>query len=345
MGLEHGGNVSAAVKKFGTPRDQWIDMSTGVSPFSWPVPPVPSTVWRDLPDCDGQLERSAASCYGCPAEAVLAVPGSQYALQHLPALLSPGRVAMPRRGYAEHRQAWAAAGHELVDYADTACLEALALDGSVDHVVLINPNNPTGDMLSAGQIAALAECVDHAGGHLVVDEAFVDVHEGSSVASLCPQPGLVVFRSIGKFFGLAGMRLGFMLAVPSLCRALEASMPPWLVSHPARWVGARALSDRAWQAAQRERLRCEARQWSLALAEALPELPLVNATLFFTVTGRGDFCSALSVGLAQRAVLVRRFDPVDGQGMVRFGLPPTEVRDAVLDRIRESVEEYTCAIC
>lgn len=344
MSLEHGGNIAAAAARYNIPAQQWIDLSTGISPWVYPVYDVPASVWRDLPQADGELEQAAAHYYRCGQDAVLAVPGSQFALQALPALLPRGRVAMPLRGYAEHRLAWSRAGHSITDYIDGVELKQLLSAGAVDHVVLINPNNPTGEQLPREEVLDLLRTVSGGGGYLVVDEAFADVCPEISLASQCPREGLVVYRSLGKFFGLAGLRLGFMLATPALCRALAATMTPWMVSHPARWVGSQALGDTPWQQAQRERLMNHSENWLHVLSHTLPGLELSATPLFVSGTGESDFCGALYRALAGRGVLVRLFDEVNGHSMLRFGLSLPEKQARLQSLIDDSLEECACGI-
>jgi cobalamin biosynthetic protein CobC len=344
MELEHGGNLIAAARCFNLPLEQWIDLSTGISPWSWPVPTLPQSVWQTLPYADNQLELAAAAYYGCAPDAVLAVPGSQYALQYVPALLDRGRVAMPRRGYAEHRVAWEAAGHQIVDYTDGSELLTLVTAAAVNHVLLINPNNPTGELLPWQQLVDMHQQLHGHGGWLVVDEAFVDSGPAASVASRCPQQGLIVYRSVGKFFGLAGVRLGFMLAPHSLCRQLEATMPPWLLSHPARWIGTAALGDRQWQAEQQARLASAGEHWRRTLQQLIPLLYFSGTALFVSGTGEASYCNALYQALGRRALLVRAFENIGGHSLVRFGLPLPAMHERVVRLISEAVEECACAI-
>jgi len=343
MTLEHGGNVRAAARRFAIPEARWIDLSTGISPWSWPVPAVPQTVWQALPQADDQLERAAADYYGCGEAGILAVPGSQFALQFTPTLLPRGRVAMPLRGYAEHRAAWRDAGHAIVDYGDGAALAALVDAGAVDHAVVINPNNPTAQRLRKHTLENLHRRLQDNGGWLVVDEAFVDAYPEDSLAGQCPSPGLAVYRSVGKFFGLAGIRLGFLLASPALCSQLASRMPPWPLSHPARWIGERALADREWQREQRRRLDETSTQWPQALQSRLPALAFAATALFATGSGAARYCAALYEALARRAVLVRKFDWEGGCSALRFGLPAPDARERVLNLIHDAAEECACA--
>ncbi len=343
MGLEHGGNLGAAARQFDIPPTQWLDLSTGISPWSWPVPVVPQCVWQTLPYPDHQLEQAAALFYGCAPHAILAVPGSQYALQYAPALLDPGRVAVPQRGYAEHRAAWMNAGHEIVEYIDAGTLHGLVATASVDHVLLINPNNPTGELLPRQQLQDIYQRVHSKGGWLVVDEAFADTESHASMAPHCPLPGLIVYRSIGKFFGLAGLRLGFMLAPHDLCSQLHERMPPWLLSHPARWIGAAALCDRLWQVEQSARLATAGQQWLQTLRQLMPALHFSGTALFASGAGDYGYCEALYQALGRRAVLVRLFEDVEGQSLVRFGLPLPDMQATIVRMIRDAVEECACA--
>lgn len=339
VSMEHGGNLPAASRRFDVPIEQWVDLSTGISPWSWPVPALPQHVWQTLPYADEQLETAAAQYYGCDRAAILAVPGSQYALQYAPALLRRGTVAMPQRGYTEHRAAWQLAGHHIVEYADGEALQALVLAGVVDHALVINPNNPTGEVIAAQQLQLLHQRLNAHDGWLVVDEAFADVTPSISLAAHCPAPGLIVYRSAGKFFGLAGLRLGFLLAPPGVSMQLQSAMPPWLLSHPARWIGTAALCDQAWHTQQRERLARCAQDWLQCLRETVPGLTFTGTSLFVSGVGDAVYCEALYESLGRRAVLLRLFEPIAGQRILRVGLPLPETRGQIAHLLREAVEE------
>jgi cobalamin biosynthetic protein CobC len=296
--LEHGGRIHAAARRWGIPRAEWLDLSTGIAPWPHPLPAMPAEVWQRLPEEDDGLEEAARACYG--ADHLLALPGSQAAIQTLPRLVPPGRVAMPTPLYAEHPAAWQAAGHALVDW-----------HAPSDYAVLCNPNNPTGEPHARAAMLERARAVKL----LVVDEAFIDAEPGDSLTA-CAADNIVVLRSLGKFFGLAGARLGFAIAAPDLLERLRASLGPWAVSHPARWAARQALADRDWQAAQRERLVAAARR----LADVLTCLgaPTGCALFQYVATPRA---AELHEALARRGILARRFDAPPA---LRFGLPGNE---------------------
>jgi len=321
VALIHGGDLSRASQTFGVAKERWIDLSTGISPWSWLVPAVPEIVWQSLPYAGDGLESAASDYYGCDARSLLAVPGSQYAIQCIPALIPKGAVAMPVRGYAEHRLSWFKAGHDIVDYDGLAQLQQLVSERRVKHVVVINPNNPTSEMIVRQQLMEILQQLQVAGGWLLVDEAFMDGVPENSLVPECPKSGLVILRSIGKFFGLAGLRLGFVMAPPVLLQKLDSQSPPWHVSHPARWVAKQALADFSWQRIQRQRLEEVSLHWCQVLTERFSALEFSGSLLFVTGRGEAESCEAIYQELGKNAVLVRLFDEIKGQRMVRFGLP------------------------
>lgn len=296
--LEHGGRLGWAAQRWNIPRADWLDLSTGIAPWPYPLPSPPLEVWQRLPEDDDGLEAAARAYYRC--EHLLALPGSQAAIQALPRLCRPGRVAMPMPLYAEHAAAWQAAGHTLVAWGETA-----------DYAVVCNPNNPTGAWRSCAELRALAQRVRL----LVVDEAFIDATPDASMIG-SGVDNLVVLRSLGKFFGLAGVRVGFACAAPALLDRLREHLGPWAVSHPARWAARLALADHRWQDAQRQRLMAAAAR----LAGVLAPLGESTGTALFrhVITPHAP---ALYEALAQRGILVRLFD---APSALRFGLPAAE---------------------
>lgn len=340
----HGGDLQGAVRRYGIARERWLDLSTGISPWGWPVPALPADVWQRLPEVECPLCKPAASYYGCEPQSVLAVPGSQFAIQTLPELLPVGRVAMPRLGYFEHRKAWLAQGHTLVDYpeGDSQALLQLIDAGAVDAAVVINPNNPSAArfdrnaLLDAGQTLASRE------GLLVVDEAFMDSESGHSLAPDCPRPGLVVLRSLGKFFGLAGLRLGFVLADNSIQRQLQTTLGPWGISGPAQWVGLQALTDSGWQRVQRQRIAAAVSQQCQHLRSALAghRWSITAGPLFVSVRLPDVDARALTDGLGRQGILVRRFDASGEEpACVRFGLVKNE---AEARRLAQALQAVLC---
>lgn len=315
--LEHGGRLRQAAVEYGIPLADWLDLSTGINPQGWPVPPIPAAAWARLPEEEDGLAELAARVYGaahaCP------VAGSQAAIQALPTLRAPGRVGVVSPGYAEHAQAWAAAGHEVVRIAAEECTGlSPEKEAALDVIVLIHPNNPGGQTYAPADLLALHERLAARGGWLLVDEAFMDCTPQHSLAAHSHLPGLIVLRSLGKFYGLAGARVGFVLAAGDLLDRLAQRLGPWCLSGPSRWVAAAALADADWQAAARPRLLAAgARLADLLLRHGLK--PAGGTALFQWV--RTADAALLHAALARRGILTRLFgDPP----ALRFGLPGSE---------------------
>ena len=315
----HGGGLRAAAEHYGIPLDQWLDLSTGINPHGYPVPAPPAAVWARLPEPDDGLEAAAAAYYGCSA--LLPLPGSQAAIQLLPALRAPGRVGILAPSYNEHARAWQTAGHAV------EALPALAeapLDmieqrlAQLDVLVLVNPNNPTGLRFPVETLLRWHAALAARGGWLLVDEAFMDTTPEGSLLPACPRRGLLVLRSLGKFFGLAGARVGFLAAEAELRAAVGARLGPWALSGPARWAATQALQDRAWQARARESLTGAGACLEALLGEH--GLAVEGGTPLFQ-WGRHTDATAIQDALARQGILVRRFDD---PASLRFGLPGDE---------------------
>jgi len=311
--LHHGGRLRAAAQRYAIAPERWIDLSTGINPNGWPVPEIPSSCWSRLPEDDDGLEQAACAYYG--ARQVLPVAGSQAAIQELPRLRSLSRVSVLNPGYAEHAAAWRRAGHAVTPVA------AERLDGSVarsDVLVLANPNNPSGARFPLDQLLDWHAQLAPRSGWLVVDEAFMDVTPESSLCRHSGRPGLIVLRSLGKFFGLAGARVGFVCAQAVLLTQLRARLGPWSVNGPARWVANTALADRDWQETTRQRLVGESARLHRLLAQH-GLTPDGGCALFQWL--RTPRAAYLHDALARQSILTRLFSE---PASLRFGLPGNE---------------------
>jgi cobalamin biosynthetic protein CobC len=315
--LLHGGNLAAADVLFpGAPRP-FLDLSTGINPLAYPLPPLAPEIFCRLPEPDARaaLEAVAARYYGAPSPAhVVAAPGTQSLLPLVAALISPRRATILGPTYSEHARIAAAAGHRVEEVADSG-----GLTGE-DFSVAVNPNNPDGRLLSKATLCDVAEQACRRGGLLVVDEAFMDaVGHGDSLVPATVHPGVVVLRSFGKFFGLAGLRLGFAIASPKTAARLRAALGPWAVSGPALAVGTVALADRDWAEAMRARLADAAVRLDALLGGA--GLAVSGGTPLFRLV-RTARAPQLFYRLGVAGILVRHFP--DQPGLLRFGLPGPE---------------------
>ena len=315
--LNHGGKLMEAAIRYSIPASDWLDLSTGVNPHCYPIPDIPISSWNRLPeDQDGLLE-IAAEYYQCSS--ILPVAGSQAALQMLPVIrrqLFPASqvVLIPKVGYKEHGHAWALQGYDIQAYGDEPTEEQLAL---ADVLVVINPNNPTGHLVSSNKLAQWHQQLSQRNSWLVVDEAFMDSMPEQSISSLTPRENLIILRSVGKFFGLAGIRMGFVLANNNILTALQEQLGPWSVSGPSRMVCKTALQDKQWQ--QNNRLFLI--QSSMRLNQILSQYfqNVKSTDLFSTI--KSTNAVELHHRLCQQGIFTRLLDEKDG---LRFGLPSSK---------------------
>ncbi len=245
---DHGGNIDWALSRFGGTAADWIDLSTGINRAPYPLPDLSPGAWTQLPTRAAQdrLIAAARDAYATRA-AILPVAGAQAAIQMIPRLTPPGRAAVLSPTYNEHAACLRAAGWEVEE-----CAEPDALAGA-DLAIVVNPNNPTGNIFAPAELLRLSGRV----GRLIVDESFADPRPDRSVAALAGQEGMVVLRSFGKFYGLAGLRLGFALGASDDIALLAAMAGPWPVSGAAIEIGCAALVDRIWAEATALRLRAD----------------------------------------------------------------------------------------
>lgn len=294
---DHGGRIDAAVARFGGARADWIDLSTGINPCPYPVGDLPAAAWTDLPD-EGAVTRfltAARRHWAVPDQAaLLAVPGLSSAIAQIPWLAPAARVRITQPTYNEHAASFRNAGWKVTE------------DGSAEARVMVHPNNPDGRWFAADDRAALT----------IVDESFCDTAPARSMIARAAEPGTLILKSFGKFWGLAGLRLGAVAGDPPLIAALADRLGPWPVSGPALEIGARALADTAWSRATNDRLTRDAARLDRAVLAT--GATLTGGTTLFRLYEHpraGD----LHRHLATRHIWTRIFpwSPT----AIRFGLP------------------------
>jgi cobalamin biosynthetic protein CobC len=312
----HGGDLDEARRRFPDAPEPWIDLSTGINPVAYPLPPLGADIWARLPqpsDLKG-LEAVAATTYGSAHGAeVVATPGTQALIQWLPRLVSAKRVGILRTTYEEHAATWRASG---------AMVESVEGPGALaefEVAVLVNPNNPDGRLIAPADLQPLAKHFARKGGLLVIDEAFMDATPDQSFAPHIPARGTVILRSFGKIFGLAGLRLGFAIAGLELARTLRLALGPWPVSGPAILIGTQALDDTHWLIGAAERLSRDAARLDDMLAQA--GFTGGRGTILFRLAAHPDAAGWFE-RLGRAGILVRRFDEWPDQ--LRFGLPGSD---------------------
>src|SRR5215470_17389686 len=151
---DHGGRIRAATEEFGLPVAGWLDLSTGINPFAYPIPELRPELWAQLPDSDlfSSARQSALTYFGAPPEAgIVEAPGSQALIQALPCIVLPSRVAVVDFTYTEHARCWRAGGHEVAE------VEGIEACDGASVVVLANPNNPDGRLIERAALEALRQ--------------------------------------------------------------------------------------------------------------------------------------------------------------------------------------------
>jgi cobalamin biosynthesis protein CobC len=304
---DHGGNLDWATRRFGGGSEDWIDLSTGINRCPYPVPVLSPASWTALPTRSAMaaLNAAAANAYGTAA-AITPVAGAQMAIQMIPRLTAPGTARVLGPTYNEHAAALQSAGWQVEEVTTLAQLAGAEL------AVVVNPNNPDGRQHTPEALLQLHDMV----GRLIVDESFADPMPELSLAGQAGPRGLFLLRSFGKFYGLAGLRLGFVIGHPEEIATVADMAGPWPVSGSAIEIGRKALADRAWAAATSARLASEAKPLD-QLAEGAG-WHVVGGTPLFRLYETGD-ADAAQTRLAKSRIWSRRFPY--SEGWLRLGLP------------------------
>lgn len=313
MRLLHGGDITAASADFGAHPDGWVDLSTGINAVPYEVDSSEPLGWERLPTAGDQqkLLTAAREYYGAASAAQIAAsPGTQAIIQWLPRLRPQGTVHVVGPTYGEHAHCWRNAGHQVRVSSEFE---------EADVVIVVNPNNPTGRTIDPGKLAAMAAYQHAKDGWLIVDEAFADVTPECSCIEIAGTSGLLILKSFGKFFGLAGARLGFLVSTSSIISELETALGPWAVSGPALSVGMQALTDQDWQDATLKRLQEDAKKFD-ALLEA-HGMRILGGTNLFRLADVDDAAS-LRQKLGKAGIMIRVFE--EHPTWVRFGIPGPE---------------------
>jgi len=310
--LLHGGDLDVARRLFPDAPEPFVDLSTGINPNPYPVPRFSAEHFSRLPapKAAAALVEAAAGFYGAASPAhVVPAPGSQILLPLAAGLVRPARAAVLAPSYPEYARSAALAGHSV------KAVRGIEECADATLVILANPNNPDGRSFARSDLLALAASLRCRSGLLVVDEAFMDVGPpDGSLAAAVACGNVVVLRSFGKFFGLAGLRLGFAIAAPSLASRIAAALGPWAVSGPALTVGTKALADKAWIARTRTQLDNASRRLDVMLAGH----EMVGGVALFRLV-QTPAANALFRHLGRAGIWVRAFP--NYPDWLRFGLP------------------------
>lgn len=327
--FEHGGRLDLAKKLYPQAPEPWMDLSTGISPWSYPAPEVAAYNLRGLPDAGAlqSLIGIAKRTYRVPKGAeVVALPGTEIGLSVIPWLFrEPKRVAVLGPAYGSHAKAWMAAGHSVSQVSSLNEASGAAI------LIVVNPNNPDGRFLPHSDLAAVLPPLRRRNGLLIVDEAFADTDESYSLLPVVARlDHTLVLRSIGKFFGAGGIRLGFAITSHPVAERLRAALGSWPVSAQGIAFGTAALADGDWAIKQRQRLREAANEMDRVLSEA--GFTIAGGTSLFRFAAHPRSSEIFS-HLAKNGILAR---PFQNRNALRFGLPGSTEQ---LGRLRDTLKE------
>ncbi|WP_170333762.1 threonine-phosphate decarboxylase [Ruegeria arenilitoris] len=298
---DHGGGLDGAIASYGGTRTEWMDLSTGINPHPYEVSDLTQSDWAELPDHGAfeHLAEAARRFWSVPeGAAILPAPGASAVIARIPALAEQGRVQITTPTYNEHAAAFAAQGWTVQP------------NGPVEARVIVHPNNPDGRIWTEADANAPLT---------VIDESFCDVSPEASLIHLAARPGVIMLKSFGKFWGLAGLRLGFAIGQLDLIARLNDLTGPWAVSGPALRIGSRALQDVEWANATRQRLAAETARLDELMTTKGATL-VGGTTLFrlYEVDNAADWRDRLA-----RAHIWSRIFPYS-KTYLRLGLPPAD---------------------
>ena len=328
--LKHGGDLAEAARLFPDAPQPWIDLSTGINPNAYPLPPLQPGTFARLPGpADlARLEALAAARYGVAPERLLASAGTHPVLAALPRLFEPQRVAIFLPTYAEHARAWSVGGHVICEVA------SLGNVGDEAIAVLVRPNNPTGEIAPYDKMASLQRTLGSRGGLLLIDEAFADFLPRAETALALPSlNNTLILRSFGKTYGLAGIRLSFAIGEPPLIERLRAELGPWPVSSPALAIGTAAFLDSNWLASAKQHMQARSEWLENALRQA--GIGIRGGTPFFILI-EDHRAAALFEHFGRAGLFTRRF--AGYPNWLRLGMPTGDT--ATLDRVRQSINSF-----
>ena len=332
----HGGRLTTAQLLFPCAPLPWIDLSTGINPKPYPAPRASITERNRLPGVRQlqKLEAIAANAFGVEDVArVVAVGGTETALRLLPYLLKCRRAVIAGPTYSSHSDAWKRCGAETLESTDSEIEAKIATPDTA--LTVVNPNNPDGRVVSRERLQALHESLQAHGGFLIADESFAEVAPQASVAALAggdAAPNLVVLRSFGKFYGLAGVRLGFVIASRAIGAVLRGALGDWPVSSDGLVAGIAAYADSRWAGQTRERLQADADRLDALLVRG--GFAIAGGTSLYRLARISDAADWFT-RLARAGILVRPF--AHDATLLRFGLPANpfawqRVADTLMDR-------------
>ena len=317
----HGGDVYGIARALGVSPDDLLDFSASINPLGFPEgvrTAIADTLdrVRHYPDrkCS-ELKRDLAEYHSLAEEQVLVGNGSTELIYLLPRALGPQRALIVTPAFSDYERALNLAGvptvfeptHEEDGFQIARCPDRAKCD-VVDMVFLANPASPSGAQLSPEALLPLVETLDASGAYTVLDEAFVDFIEEASLKSFLDKfQRLIILRSFTKFFGIPGIRLGYVLSSPKIVARLEKCSEPWSVGTLAEAAGRVCLKDEAFIERTRE-LVADEREFLTAGLKRIDGLLVYPASanyLLVKIEKQGFSAASVRGELLSEGILIR----------------------------------------
>lgn len=316
---KHGGNRRETARRYGYQLQDLLDFSANVNPYG-PPPAVYEAINEALPeidrypDNDDSLKERLAAYYEIRPENILLGNGAADLIYYLADRLRPTRALIPVPSFSEYEWATMASGGVVVrlplerDFG----LNTASLREQLPHADLVwlgNPNNPNGSLTSKSVLLSLVTKAP--GTTFLIDEAFMDfvpqARDFSLLKEASIRPGLLVLRSLTKFFSLAGLRVGFLVGEKKIIEALEKAKAPWSLNCLALAGAAAALKDLKFAPRSRRLIANERRLLDQALVRTGHLTPFPSETNFMLVRiDSPDWDSVtLTKALAEKRILIR----------------------------------------
>ncbi|MBV1882162.1 MAG: aminotransferase class I/II-fold pyridoxal phosphate-dependent enzyme [Pseudomonadales bacterium] len=341
----HGGDILTASKRYGIDVSDWIDLSTGINPEPYSAYNVPRSSYEQLPYPLPGFQAAVSEYYQSSEH--LAIAGSQTAIQALPRCLKSLPVLLPLLGYQEHLKFWQRENSDTHFYPSLDKQSAVeSIDTALNknnqqHLVIINPNNPTGLIFDADQLRCWAQQLAY-DAYLIVDEAFMDLTPEQSLLTQDLPHNVIVLRSFGKFFGLAGIRLGFIFANKPLLDKIENDIGIWQVNGPAQHIAITALQDDSWQIEARTQLANNARTTEAIINPVFHHdeiTPLLPTPLFSSYLMPRQQAFNISEHFAKSGILFRIIPYTETEALLRVGVL-SDSNTLAIKRLKETVKRY-----
>lgn len=258
MKNDHGGNVAEISRRYGIAEDKIIDFSANINPLGYPTFAKVTAIrefdsilnYPDIASFD--LVSALSEYHGIDGDHILAGNGSTEFIYWLPMVFRPGKALIVAPAFSEYERGLRVINSQ-VSYCYTEEKTGFTVDTSAlcsrlregfDILYFCNPANPTGVLTSKDELCKVIACAMKSGTIAVVDEAFIDfVEEESIKKEIFRFSNLIVLRSMTKFFGIPGLRVGYLMASTQCISKIREVKPPWMVNTLGQKVAACAVLD------------------------------------------------------------------------------------------------------